>query len=232
MPDFFNFYYSDFLLRMLLASLLGGVIGLERDIHGRAAGLRTHLLVSLGAAVFTILSEVISKNAGTSGFPSAPCRIAAQIVSGIGFLGAGVILKEGANIRGLTTAACLWTAAAIGMAAGGGYYEIAISTTGVALISLIILKFVERFYSKDAYRVLSVRTPLENNTPQIIEIIKNKRLQISNCDIEKNYETGTSLTRLSLRLHYRGTPDKLAHSIINSLENSSLTLKEIKWEHE
>ena len=224
-------HYSEFLIRMLLASLLGGVVGLERDIHGRAAGLRTHLLVSLGAAVFTILSEFISKNAGTSGFPSDPGRIAAQIVTGIGFLGAGVIIKEGVNVRGLTTAACLWTVAAIGMAAGSGYYEIAIFTTGIALIGLVILKFGERFYPKDTYRVLSIRTPIEVNASQIIEIVKSKRLKILNCDIEKNYETGTSLTRLSIRLHYRGIADKLAHGVINSLESSSLALEEVKWEH-
>ena len=230
MSVIFDFFNSEFLLKMLLASLLGGVIGLERDIHGRAAGLRTHLLVSLGAAVFTILSEVISKNIGTSGFSSDPGRIAAQIVSGIGFLGAGVIIKEGVNIRGLTTAACLWTVAAIGMAAGSGYYNIAVFTTGIALIGLVILKFSERFYSKNAYRVLSVRTPLKVNASQIIEVINNKRLKILNCDIEKNYEIGTSLTRLSIRLHYRGNTDKLAYGIINSLEGSSLEIKEVRWE--
>ena len=231
MPINFEFFYSEFLFRMLLASLLGGIIGLERDIHGRAAGLRTHLLVSLGAAVFTILSETISKGAGTSGFPSDPGRIAAQVVSGIGFLGAGVIIKEGVNVRGLTTAACLWTAAAIGMAVGGGYYNIAVYTTGIALLGLVILKFSEHFYAKNAYRVLSIQTPIEVNASEIIEIVKSKRLKILNCDIEKNYKTSTSLTKLSIRLHYRGNPDKLAHAVINLLEKSSLKLEEVKWEH-
>jgi putative Mg2+ transporter-C (MgtC) family protein len=224
-------HYSEFLIRMLLASLLGGLIGFERDIHGRAAGLRTHILVSLGAAVFTILSEIVSQSVSASSFPADPARIAAQVVSGIGFLGAGVILKEGANVRGLTTAACLWSAAAIGMAAGSGYHEIAIATTGISLVSLILLKFFERFYAKDTYRILSIRTSLDVDASQIIEIVKDKRVKISNCDIEKNYETGTLLTKLSLRLHYRGMADKLAHGIIKSLESSSLSLEEIKWEH-
>ena len=224
-------HYSEFLIRMLLASLLGGLIGFERDIHGRAAGLRTHILVSLGAAVFTILSEIISQSTNASGFPADPARIAAQVVSGIGFLGAGVILKEGANVRGLTTAACLWSAAAIGMAAGSGYHEIAIITTGISLVSLILLKFFERFYAKDTYRILSIRTSLDVDASQIIEIVKDKRVKILNCDIEKNYQTGILLTKLSLRLHYRGITDKLAHGIIKSLESSSLSLEEIKWEH-
>ena len=224
-------HYSEFLIRMLLASLLGGLIGFERDLHGRAAGLRTHILVSLGAAVFTILSGIVSQSTNASGFPADPARIAAQVVSGIGFLGAGVILKEGANVRGLTTAACLWSAAAIGMAAGSGYHEIAIATTGISLVSLILLKFFERFYAKDTYRILSIRTSLDVDASQIIEIVKDKRVKILNCDIEKNYETGILLTKLSLRLHYRGITDKLAHGIIKSLESSSLSLEEIKWEH-
>ena len=225
----FDFYYSEFLFRMLLASVLGGVIGLERDMHGRAAGLRTHLLVSLGAAAYTILSLSISKSTLASGFPADPARIAAQVVSGIGFLGAGVIIKEGVNIRGLTTAASLWSVAAIGMASGSGYYEIAIFATGIALISLVLLKFSERFYAKDTYRVLSVRTPLEVNAPEIIKIVQSKHLKILNCDIEKDYEKEISLTRLSMRLHHRGSPDKLAHGVISSLENSSLILKEVRW---
>ncbi len=223
--------YSDFFIRMLLAAVLGGLIGFERDIHGRAAGLRTHLLVSLGAAVFTILSELISQTSSAPGFPADPARIGAQIVSGIGFLGAGVIVKEGANVRGLTTAACLWGAAAIGMASGSGHYEIAIVTTVISLTSLIFLKFMERYYPRDTYRMLSVRTPIEVEASQIIEIVKDKRIKVLSCDIEKNYETRTSLTKLSIRLHYRGVTDKLAHGIINSLEDSSLDLKAVNWEN-
>lgn len=223
--------YSDFFIRMLLAAILGGLIGFERDVHGRAAGLRTHLLVSLGSAVFTILSELISQTSSAPGFPADPARIAAQIVSGIGFLGAGVIVKEGASVRGLTTAACLWGAAAIGMAAGSGHYEIAIVTTAISLTSLVFLKFMERFYPKDTYRMLSVRAPIEVDSTEIIEIVKDKRIKVLSCDIEKNYKTKTTVTKLSIRLHYRGVTDKLAHGIINSLEESSLSLDEVSWEH-
>lgn len=223
--------YSEFLLRILIASLLGGLIGLERDMHGRAAGLRTHLLVSMGSAVFTILSVIIAKNANATGFQADPGRISAQIVAGIGFLGAGVIIKEGANVRGLTTAACLWGAAAIGMATGYGYYEIAIFATVIALISLVFLKFTERLYAKDTYRVLSIRTPLEVNATQLIEVVKSKKVKVLNCDIEKNYETGTSVAKLSIMIHYKGIADKQSHAIINTLESSGLPLKEVKWEH-
>ena len=215
---------------MLLAALLGGLIGLERDLHGRAAGLRTHLLVSLGAAVFTILSELISRNSAGIGIMSDPSRIAAQIVTGIGFLGAGVIIKEGVNVRGLTTAACLWVAAAVGMAAGSGNFVIAICATVMALVGLVFFKLLERLYPKDSYRILSISTPIEADISQIIELVKKHHLKILNCNVEKNYAKGTLMTRLSIRLFQRGITDKLAHKIIDSLEGSSLTLNEVKWE--
>src|SRR5689334_23853117 len=123
---------------MLLAAVLGAAIGLEREIHEHPAGMRTHLLVSLGSAVFTELSIYGFE------FPSGPngavatdtSRVAAQVVSGIGFLGAGAILKYGTSIRGLTTAASLWTTAAVGMAAGAGEWVIAAVGTLIIIVSL------------------------------------------------------------------------------------------------
>ena len=110
---------SSYLVRVLMASLLGAAIGLERDIHGRAAGLRTNMLVSLGAAIFTIVSEGValsfSGKIGDTVLRADPGRIAAQIVTGIGFIGAGAVIKSGFSIRGLTTAACIWVSAAVGM---------------------------------------------------------------------------------------------------------------------
>jgi putative Mg2+ transporter-C (MgtC) family protein len=131
----------DFAVRLLVAAVLGALIGLEREIHAHPAGMRTHLLVSLGSAGFTILS--------IDGFPSTiadPARVAAQIVTGIGFLGAGAILKEGATIKGLTTAASLWVVAAVGMAAGAGQWFTAATITLIAIFSLWPLRRVaERF---------------------------------------------------------------------------------------
>jgi len=223
--------YFDVFVRIFVASLLGGLVGLERDIHGREAGLRTHLLVSMGAGVFMVLSELVSLRSLGSGVPADSGRIAAQVVAGIGFLGAGVIIKSGITIRGLTTAASLWTTAAIGMAAGGGYFWIAGITMVFALISLIGIRPLERLYSKDSYRLLSVTTPINIELGQIIDVIKSPNLKILNCDIHRNYDMGFSITKLSLRLFHRGVIDKQAHSIIKSLETSSLVLKEVRWDH-
>jgi putative Mg2+ transporter-C (MgtC) family protein len=124
----------DLSLRLLLASVLGAVIGAEREIHDHPAGIRTHMLVALGSGLFTVLS--IHGFGQGPGVPIDPTRIAAQIVSGIGFLGAGAILKDGIVIRGLTTAASLWATAAVGMAAGAGEYVIGTVGAGIVLVSL------------------------------------------------------------------------------------------------
>jgi len=129
----------DALLRLVVAAGLGAAIGVEREVRDREAGIRTHLLVSLGSALFTIVSaygfhEFLSS--GASVVRADPTRIAAQIVTGIGFLGAGAIIREGISVRGLTTAASLWVVAAIGMAAGAGYYWPAVAATVLTLFAL------------------------------------------------------------------------------------------------
>jgi putative Mg2+ transporter-C (MgtC) family protein len=219
----------DALVKLLVAAALGALIGFERDKHGRAAGLRTHLMVSMGAAVFMIISTHVAQRAAGPGFIADPGRIAAQIVTGIGFLGAGVILKNGPNVRGLTTAACLWTAAGVGMAAGGGYHAIAVIATAVALASLISLKIFERRYAKDSYRVLTVTTGIDVTASDIIALVKRPGLTVIGCEIERNYGAGTTVTRLSVRLYHKGITDKLAHGIISSLETATVDVRHVSW---
>jgi putative Mg2+ transporter-C (MgtC) family protein len=135
----------DALLRLVVAAGLGGAVGLERELRDHEAGFRTHLLVALGACVFTLVSAYAWTDwtfSTREGIVFDPTRIAAQIVTGIGFLGAGAIIVRGINVRGLTTAATLWVVAAIGMAAGTGYYAVAVGATGLVLVSLGPLKIV------------------------------------------------------------------------------------------
>ena len=138
MPQIDVALQADLAVRMLIAAVLGAAIGLEREIHEHPAGMRTHLLVALGSAIFTVLSIYGFEGVGRGNVAASvdPTRIAAQIVSGIGFLGAGAILKYGTSIRGLTTAASLWTAAGIGMAAGAGEWVIAAVGTFIVVFSL------------------------------------------------------------------------------------------------
>ena len=137
-------------VRLVVALLLGGVIGWERELARMPAGFRTHALVSLGSAIFTVISAFAFTGPG-----SDPTRIAAQIVSGIGFIGAGTILQHRGHIRGLTTAASLWSVAAIGTAAGAGLYIVAIVGTLLILIVLSILDRIEEF----ARRRLQLNSP-------------------------------------------------------------------------
>nr|WP_211194403.1 MgtC/SapB family protein [Pyxidicoccus fallax] len=133
---------------MGLAALLGGVLGLEREMRGQDAGLRTHILVSLGACCFTLASVFIEVPLGAAGLPEGAqgdiSRIASQVVVGIGFLGAGVILRHRGQVKGLTTAANLWLTASVGLAAGLGFYLAASTTVAIGLLCLIGLRPLER----------------------------------------------------------------------------------------
>ena len=133
-------FQLDISLRLLVAAVLGAAIGFEREVHGHPAGMRTHLLVSLGSALFTVLSIFGFPPAGGGSADTA--RVAAQVVSGIGFLGAGAIIKEGFSVRGLTTAASLWATAAVGMGAGAAQLVIALVATAIILFSLWPLRTV------------------------------------------------------------------------------------------
>jgi putative Mg2+ transporter-C (MgtC) family protein len=131
--------WQEVLIRLVVAALLGGAIGAERELRDREAGFRTHLLVSVGAALFTLVSAYAWTDwsfSNSDGIVFDPTRIAAQIVTGIGFLGGGAILKEGLNVRGLTTAASLWSVAAIGMAVGAGVWGIAVAGAVIVIVAL------------------------------------------------------------------------------------------------
>jgi putative Mg2+ transporter-C (MgtC) family protein len=128
--------------RLITAALLGAALGFERELRQKDAGLRTNILISVGAALFTLMSIEIS---GPSGDPG---RIAAQIVTGIGFLGAGAIIRTDGGIQGLTTAATVWVNAAVGVAAGGGQYHLAFIATGITLTALLVLQPIERILAR------------------------------------------------------------------------------------
>lgn len=181
--------WSEILVRLSLAALFGAIIGLERERKNWAAGLRTHMLVCVSSALTMIVSAYGFRDIlGTANIVLDPSRIAAQVISGIGFIGAGTILflKQGV-IKGLTTAAGLWTVAAIGLATGSGMYFAASAATTLALVILLILQPIERKFS-DRFKQKSLRitTTIENNPVEIITtFFENRDLKISSCSIEK-----------------------------------------------
>src|SRR5215213_5398160 len=180
MPDL---SWLDVLTRISVAGALGGAIGLERELRERAAGLRTHLLVAVGSAVFTLVSAYAWRDfhfSNREGVTFDPTRIAPQIVSGIGFLGAGAIIRQGISVRGLTTAATLWIVAAIGLASGAGYYSAAVITTGVVLFALYPLRiFAFRAtgpFRRDQGR-FAVELGPEGSAGDLLKLLEGHRVQ-------------------------------------------------------
>ena len=148
---------SEIILRLLLAYILGGVIGFERQSRRKSAGLRTNMLVCLGSCLIMLLSEALYKN--VEGLTNAdPARLAAQVVSGIGFLGAGAIMKEGLTVTGLTTAACLWVVAGVGLAVGAGYYEGAIVTAVLVFLTLGTLSRLDDWVVHERHLSIVIHT--------------------------------------------------------------------------
>ena len=147
----------EMLMRLTLSCILGGVIGYERQSRRKSAGLRTNMLVCLGSCLVMLISTAIYQ--GVEGRTNAdPARLAAQVVSGIGFLGAGAIMKEGLTVTGLTTAACLWVVAGVGLAVGGGYYTAALLATGLVFVTLGALSRIDEWVLHDNHILLTVFT--------------------------------------------------------------------------
>ncbi len=207
--------YEIILARLLVASLCGAFIGIERERHGRAAGLRTHLLVSLGAATIMIMSLMIPElysHANDSGsiIRSDPARIAAQVITGIGFLGAGAIIQTKRLIRGLTTAACLWMAAGIGMAAGMGMFFLAIAATILSLLTLYGLKGLEYILPKDYYYVLELQCRYHPEaTENIKKMLADNHIKLIKFNFSHNKKNSLLFINLELRLTGRQLPQKL-----------------------
>lgn len=193
--------------RLMLASLLGALIGLEREIHGRTAGFRTHLLVSLGSALFVVVSiefyRLFGNFSGTGMVGVDPGRVAAQVVVGIGFLGAGAIIREKSSVRGLTTAACLWIAAAIGVACGIGMFMLSILVTAVSLVSLIALKKTEGILARDSYALLTVESDdVAGQLGRIAQAVEACGFQMTPAGMERRSD-GVLFIELQIKIHAR-----------------------------
>jgi putative Mg2+ transporter-C (MgtC) family protein len=179
-------------LRLLIAAFLGGAIGFEREIREQAAGMRTHMLVCVGAALFTLVSAYGFSDwqfSTPEGIVFDPTRIAAQIVTGIGFLGAGAIIRHGLSVRGLTTAATLWLVAAIGMASGAGYYSAAVIATAGGLVTLWPLRLFEGWLLAHRYhRRLGVLLSPGTSASALLGELEKLGLRIESFEVEETVD--------------------------------------------
>jgi putative Mg2+ transporter-C (MgtC) family protein len=185
--------WPELTLRLAAAAVCGGALGIERELRDHEAGFRTHLLVALGSAIFTVVSAYGFESFLSSGdavVRADPTRIAAQIVTGIGFLGAGAIIRDGMNVRGLTTAANLWAVAGIGICCGAGYYSAAAIGTAIALIALWPLRILADM-TIDRFRHESTRVTLEvdpSAIDSVLDTIARRGRRIQRFDIEHEGE--------------------------------------------
>jgi|Deesub1362A_J573_1020465.scaffolds.fasta_scaffold21525_2 putative Mg2+ transporter-C (MgtC) family protein len=208
--------FLEALLRIVLAVLLGGVVGYQREAHERPAGFRTHILVTLGATLIMLVSYYPFK-----GLPySDPSRIASQVIVGIGFLGAGTIIRQGNIVVGLTTAASLWTMAAVGLALGLGYYSLAIVSTILILLTLTLFKLIEKKLVKK--KVVSFK--LETEKEKMLEdFVESGEWEVKS--IKKRKEGKRYSYVLTLSLPSTVSPTSLVREL-SSLEG----VKEVFWE--
>jgi putative Mg2+ transporter-C (MgtC) family protein len=215
-------------LRLVIAAVLTGLIGLERELRERSAGLRTHMLVGLGSALFTLVSAyawtdfVFSREGGTL---FDPTRIAAQIVTGIGFLGAGAIIRQGLSVRGLTTAAGLWVVAAIGMAVGAGYYWAALVATGLVLVGLGPVRWLEgsaALRGLRSGRVLEVDLKRDHPIGHVLDVLEDRRARITRVELEDEED------RRQLRLDVDLPPGPAGAQVADSISRLDEVLA-VRW---
>jgi len=202
-------------LQVILATLLGGAIGLERELSGKPAGLRTNILICVGATLFTVLSFKLSLGRGD------PARVAAQILPGVGFIGAGTILHARGSITGLTSAATIWVVAAIGMALGAGAYTDAISTAVLVMLILWGLGNLEKLIArKSMYSHLVIHAKPETNAVEDLEsLMRRSGLEVAR--VESRRENVDLVVEFELRgpkrLHDQAKLSILHHPLVRTV---------------
>ncbi len=214
---------EEVILRLLTATVLGGLIGMERENRNRAAGFRTHILVSIGSALVMVTSEYIfHMYKGTTSLD--PARLGAQVISGIGFLGAGTIIKEGPNVKGLTTAATLWAVSCVGIAAGAGFYEAAVLATVMIYFTLGLLGKLEGVLSKDNTVVLSLNFDQQQGQfVKVNSLIKNAKAKVRKMEIITQAED-TAFLQIVLQMSNDKAKEKFLKDILG-LKDENISVK-------
>ena len=211
--------HLELLGRIILGAALGGAIGFERNLHSRHVVLRTHLIVAMAAASFMVTSAFFAFFQGYDAMPKAPeidaSRIAASVVSGIGFLAGGVILKSGASVEGLTTAASMWLATAVGLMSGAG---MPIEAVAVSVMGVIALSFLRKFEEKKEsfiHRKVSVTLGDEDDSSRILEAMSANGVRMSNFDYERHVDERKVIVKFEAHI-----PAKIgADAFIKQIDN-------------
>ena len=205
------------ILRVLVGAVLGAVVGFERERQDQPAGLRTHIILVIGATLAMVLSVNLGFLYARPGTPADPARLAAQVISGIGFLGAGAILRYGFNVKGLTTATSLWTMAIVGMAVGAGYYLVGVITTALMLIVLTLLNILEnRFVRTSISRYISIEADYKKG---LVKSIRHIVQEMSDSLLSFNIQKHVKNKRLRIQVVARVSRDQALEELIEVLSD-------------
>ncbi len=206
---------TQIILRILLGAALGAVIGFERERDNQPAGLRTHMILVIGATLAMVLSVNLGYLFARPGTPADPARLAAQVISGIGFLGAGAILRYGFNVKGLTTATSLWTMAIVGLAVGAGYYLVGVITTALMLLVLGLLNVIEnRFVRTSVSRYISLQADYRKGVVKAIRQLVNEFTDnLLSFTIQKHVKNKRIRIQIVARIHKDQTLEDLVDAL-------------------
>lgn len=209
--------WEETVIRIVVGAVLGGLVGLEREMRGQPAGFRTHTLVAMGATLITLVSQFgfAEFSSGAPGTRFDPTRVAAQIVVGVGFLGAGAIMRHGTSVKGLTTAASLWVVAAMGLAVGAGYYVGAVT---VSLLLLLILRGLRPIedrlvgWARPDETTMMVRVKRGITSSHVVtSVLEEMKIRVRDVDVESGPED--TLLRLEVKLPKRVTAQDAAEAV-------------------
>jgi putative Mg2+ transporter-C (MgtC) family protein len=191
---------EDILVRLLLGAVIGGIIGFERQAHGRPAGFRTQLLVCVASVLLMLLSEYYYRLSAAypAPFRIDPTRIAAGAITGVGFLGAGVVIKTRGSVHGLTTAACIWMVSAIGLAIGAGLYLPGVIAFLITLFALFVLRIAEQKMPDIFYRTVIVSTDGTSTEDELNVILEKHGARVVNTDYEADTNTGETTFTITI----------------------------------
>jgi len=203
------------LLRIIVGAVLGAIVGLERERDDQPAGLRTHMILVIGATLAMVLSVNLGYLFARPGTPADPARLAAQVISGIGFLGAGAILRYGYNVKGLTTATSLWTMAIVGLAVGAGYYLVAVVSTILILVVLTLLNILEnKFLRISTSRYITVEADFKKGVVKSIRyIVEEYSDHLTSYTLQKSVKN----KRIRIQVVARMARDQKLESLIEAL---------------
>ena len=208
---------TQIILRMLVGAVLGAAVGIERERHDQPAGLRTHMILVIGATLAMVLSVNLGYLYAREGTPSDPARLAAQVISGIGFLGAGAILRFGFNVKGLTTATSLWTMAIVGMTVGAGYYLIGVVATILMLVVLSLLSFIEnRFVRTSVSRYIQVEADYHKG---VVKSIRKAMQQFADNTLSFTIQKHFKNKRIRIQVVARISRDQALEDLIEILSD-------------